>query len=215
MLQKRNLFGTNQSNINSAAGGCKYSSARWWDKTFKNLQGHNMSPPPPALHIWLISNIRVNFLSVNLAKCSCLEILWWSLKELFSPSCLQKSRMGSLTFFRSEPAYAPHARKSVKQILPWWALICGKTLWSSSNDFLWYSAWTSISYPRQNNVSERKITMVHLLSVQTLLYLLFESSLHSQFLWPQNCTYLLITDPGGGTKCLNRENNKQWKTDNW
>lgn len=29
---------------------------------------------------------------------------------------------------------------------PWWALICGSTLCRISRDFLWYSAWSSISY---------------------------------------------------------------------
>lgn len=29
---------------------------------------------------------------------------------------------------------------------PCWALIRGRTFWSTSKDFLWYSAWTSINY---------------------------------------------------------------------
>lgn len=35
-----------------------------------------------------------------------------------------------------------------------------------------------------------------------MLYLLSGSSLHSQFLWPQNCTCLLIADPGGKKHAL-------------
>lgn len=41
-----------------------------------------MSDPPPSLHIRLNANICVNFLSVNLLKCSLLNP-WGSLKELF------------------------------------------------------------------------------------------------------------------------------------
>lgn len=38
-----------------------------------------------------------------------------------------------------------------------------------------------------------------------MLHLLSGSSLHNQFLWPQNCTCLLITGPGGGeTKYMSK-----------
>lgn len=40
-----------------------------------------------------------------------------------------------------------------------------------------------------------------------MLYLLSGSSLHSRFLWPQNCTCRLIIDPGG-KKTNIRSNNK-------
>lgn len=40
-------------------------------------------------------------------------------------------------------------------------------------------------------------------------YLRSGSSLHSQFLWPQNCTCLLTADPGGGKK--NNQIHERWR----
>lgn len=39
-----------------------------------------------------------------------------------------------------------------ERVSPWWALICGSTLCRISRDFLWYSAWTSMSYRKKNMV---------------------------------------------------------------
>lgn len=83
---------------------------------------------------------------------------------------------------------------------PWWALIWGRTVWSSSNDFLWYSAWTSISWTGRQKAtrgSEPYTCWCHSFEMLQMFYLLSGSSLHSQFLWPWNCTCPLITDPDG------------------
>ena len=70
----------------------------------------------------------------------------------------------SAHFFRWKPAQVPFGmckslQKKCMENSPWWALICGRMLWRSSSDFLWYSAWNSISYPRQTESSEKQSTM--------------------------------------------------------
>lgn len=75
---------------------------------------------------------------------------------------------------------------------PCWALICGRTFWSNSKDFLWYSAWTSISWTeRQKHVNDKKAGC----SSEWVKHSPSGSSLHSQFLWPRNYTCLPRADP--------------------
>lgn len=70
--------------------------------------------------------------------------------------------------------------------------------------------------PERESVMDKQDIFVSFLKSGEMLYLLSGSSLHSQFLWPQNCTCLLITDPGGG-KCSNNKIHEQRRTaeDSW
>lgn len=105
---------------------------------------------------------------------------------------------------------------------PWWALIWGRTLCSSSNDFLWYSAWTSISCSetqRHRDVTKKKDFSFCLMPQSgEMLHLPSGSSSHSQVLWPRNCTCLPITDPAGERKYLFRKTKirERWEErDRW
>lgn len=86
---------------------------------------------------------------------------------------------------------------------PWWALIWGRTLCSSSKDFLWYSACTSISCTASQKPSRGSgecTSMQEFTHGTQKRHLLSGSSLHSRFLWPQNCTCLLTADPSERSK---------------
>lgn len=103
---------------------------------------------------------------------------------------------------------------------PWWALICGSTLCKISKDFLWYSAWISISYRRYERPDKLltpallAFACLVMFQADTISYIIIlypyknehlpsERCLHSLFLWPQSCTCLLTTGPKQAKKNKN------------